>query len=61
MALYLYKCPKCGWTDEVMRPFVAADDPFGCSLCGELSDRVLYPGCNFDIPGFKNGTSISGD
>ena len=58
MALYHYKCPECGFVDEVMRKFAEADEPWGCSQCGATTQRILYPGCSFDMPAFKHGQAI---
>lgn len=61
MALYCYKCPKCEHIDELMRPMSEADEPHECSQCGATTQRVMYPGCIFDIPGFRNGQNVTID
>lgn len=47
--IYVYECPKCQWRDEHIRPVMQADAPSECSQCGAHQNRVLYPGCSFDL------------
>ena len=61
MPLYRYACPECGFIDELMRRMSEADDPVGCSRCGATAQRIMYPGCGFEIPGFRDGQNVTID
>ena len=45
MPLYLWKCPLCAKTEEVIRSVGTMDDPMPCPCCAEPMARVPFPGC----------------
>ena len=56
MALYQYKCPKCGADYEVFQG-IEEDHKYVCEICNVKADRVWTPfAFNFDFwYGFDEG------
>lgn len=39
MPFYCYRCPTCGWTDEVIKPMSASNSVETCRQCGAVMER----------------------
>jgi putative FmdB family regulatory protein len=39
MPCYEYKCPACGWNDEIVKPMSASNTVETCRQCGEVMVR----------------------
>lgn len=49
MPIYEYKCPRCEFKFELMRPFSQSDRDASCPHCHEASPRVLSRFASFSI------------
>jgi len=39
MPCYVYKCPECSWTDEIVKPMSASNSVETCRQCGAVMNR----------------------
>ncbi|MEN6333487.1 MAG: hypothetical protein ABFE01_04450 [Phycisphaerales bacterium] len=39
MPTYAFKCPACGWTDEIAKPMAASNSVETCRQCCAVMDR----------------------
>jgi putative FmdB family regulatory protein len=39
MPMYVYKCPKCDWMDEVIKPMAVSNTVETCRQCGAVMER----------------------
>ena len=39
MPTYEYRCPKCGWSDEIVKPMSASNSVETCRQCGSPMNR----------------------
>lgn len=40
MPFYDYRCTKCRWEWEVLRPTTERDQPIACPVCDEPAERI---------------------
>ncbi len=59
MPIYEYKCKKCGYKFELLRPMKESDELGRCPKCGELCERQLSI-CNFKVPPWHTSSCPGG-
>jgi putative FmdB family regulatory protein len=61
MPLYVYKCPKCGFVDEISKPMSASNTVETCRQCGVVLDRDYTAEVRTTNSDYDNGHEIHSD
>jgi putative FmdB family regulatory protein len=61
MPYYDYKCPQCGWVDEIVKPMAESDTVETCRQCGTPMDRDYAAEVRTNLSDTHNAKEIHSD
>jgi putative FmdB family regulatory protein len=61
MPTYVYRCPACGWADEIVKPMSESDAAETCRQCSTPMDRDFSAEVRTTNSDYDNGHEIHSD